>query len=222
MVQWPKKDFSSTCCMIEFVFSDPSSFHLMSLLPCLLLSSILSCLPLCLPLSFMFRISTSKPSATNIKRSTSLSSAQGWVQAPSINTPSVALTSGTTEVATPATCAAEYYDLLNLHDPVVQPIPVLSDYGAQIWGGDVMTVGVSIEGTVLSEMSKMVALNAESLSTIFCWGFLEGFEEGEGIELVESVYYTRLCRDFYSFKFLIAFEIHGLAEGFVEVQDGAM
>ena len=54
--------------------------------------------------------------------------------------PSVALTSGTTEVATPTACAAEYYDLLNTRDPVVQPMLVLSDYGAQIWGGDAKKV----------------------------------------------------------------------------------
>ena len=142
------------CHVIEYVFSDPSSFHLMSLLPCLLLSSILSCLPLCLHLSFTFCISTSKPSATNIKGSTSLSSAQGLVQAPSINTPSVALTSGTTEVATPTTHAAEFYDLLNPHDPVIQPIPVSSDYGAQIWGGDVKKV-VATKWSLLSFASSL-------------------------------------------------------------------
>ena len=118
----------------------PRFSQVMSSLPYLLLSSILSCLPLCLPLSFTSHMSTSKPSATNIKRSAAHSSAQGSVQAPSINTPSIALTSGTTEVATPTACAAEYYDLLNLCDPVVQPILVSSDYGAQIWGGDAKKV----------------------------------------------------------------------------------
>lgn len=81
------------------------------------------------------------------------------------------------------------------------------------------TVGTSIERTVLSEMSKMVTLSAESLSAVFCWGFLEGFEEGEGIKLVECMYYAQLCRDFYGFKFSVAFEIHGLVKRFVEVQD---
>lgn len=78
-----------------------------------------------------------------------------------------------------------------------------------------MTVGALIEGVVLPEVSKMVALNAESLSAMFSWGFLQGFEEEEGIELVEGMYYTRLCGDFYGFEFSIAFIIHGLAEGLV-------
>ena len=44
-----------------------------------------------------------------------------------------------------------------------------------------MTVGASVERTVLPEMSKMVALSAESFSSMFGWGFLEGFLEGECI-----------------------------------------
>ena len=86
----------------------------------------------------------SKPSTTNIERSASLSSAQGSVQAPSINAPSVAPTNSTTDIATPiarvaapsAGVAGGYYDSLNPRDPIVHPVPVSSNYGAQIWGGD--------------------------------------------------------------------------------------
>ena len=86
----------------------------------------------------------SKPTTTNIERSASLSSAQGSVQAPSINAPSIAPTNSTTEIATPiarvaapsAGVAGGYYDSLNPRDPIVHPVPVSSNYGAQIWGGD--------------------------------------------------------------------------------------
>ena len=68
-------------------------------------------------------------------------------------------------------------------------------------------VEVSIEGTVLSEMSKVVALNAEGLSAMFHWGFLEGCKEGENVELVEGMYSASLYRDFYGFDLLIGFKI---------------
>ena len=80
-----------------------------------------------------------------------------------------------------------------------------------------MTVGASVKGTVLSEMSKMVALNAEGLSAMFCWSFFESYEEWKGIKLVEGMYDARLYRDFYGFNLLIGLKIYGLAEGLVEV-----
>ena len=52
---------------------------------------------------------------------------------------------------------------------------------------------------------------------MFSWGFLEGFEEQECIELIEGMYYAGLCRDFYGLEFLVAFEVHGLVKRFVKV-----
>ena len=46
-------------------------------------------------------------------------------------------------------------------------------------------------------MSKVIALNAEGFSAMFCWSFLEGCKEGEGIRLVEGIYDICLYRDFY-------------------------
>ena len=63
----------------------------------------------------------------------------------------------------------------------------------------------------------MVALNAEGFSAMFCQGFLEGYKERKGIELVKGMYNAGLYRDFYGFNFLVGFEVHGLVEGFVEV-----
>ena len=63
----------------------------------------------------------------------------------------------------------------------------------------------------------MVALGAERFSSVFCWCFLEGFEEGEGIKLVEGMYHAGLHGDLDSLEFSIAFKVHGLTKGFVEV-----
>ena len=70
-----------------------------------------------------------------------------------------------------------------------------------------MAVGASVEGMVLSEMSKVIALNAEGFSAMFCWGFFKGCKEGEGIKLVEGMYDVCLCRDFYGFDFLVCFKV---------------
>ena len=79
------------------------------------------------------------------------------------------------------------------------------------------TVGALVEGTVLPKMSEVVALCAESLSSMFPWGFLKGFEEGECIELIEGMYYAGLYGDLYSLKLLVAFKVHGLTKEFIEV-----
>ena len=80
-----------------------------------------------------------------------------------------------------------------------------------------MTIRALVEGTILCEMSEVVALCAESFPSMFSWGFLEDFEERECVELIEGMYYARLCGDFYVLKFSVAFKVHGLSKGFVEV-----
>ena len=70
-----------------------------------------------------------------------------------------------------------------------------------------MTIGASIERTVLSDISKVIALDAEGFSAMFCWSFLEGCKEEKGIELVEGMYDVGLYGDFYGFDFLVGFKV---------------
>lgn len=81
-----------------------------------------------------------------------------------------------------------------------------------MFGSYKMTIGASVERTVLSEVSKVVALDTEGFSAVICWCIFKGYEERKCIELVEGMYDARLYRDFCTFDFLIGFEVYGLAE----------